>query len=368
MVDTPVGKLGTIDVVLASWAEKQDQYQRRYIPISTQGVFGDDDASVEREIIQWVIDDWSGGDGDVKWQDRGRYRSATGCGPASDGSGLVVGAGWTATASIANNSRVVVRGGGRMILAGEMDAALLEWNGSAWVTLWGVLGGAAADFAVAAAAVDSSAWFVLDDDGDIRKVTSGGNTAHYTGGLFDDIVAYDGLLYGLVGADLYLIDTSAATTRTIKSDSAASLVNVADRTRLLRTSDVGVIWIAPTDDGRTLMWEYNVYADVAFVMSELPKDVFVYDLMFYNGVYLATFRAAPDHTSVGEAYLWYRLGQATGVMGPYLASGSTASLPVVLPGVIGDRIYTLFDHSLWAYDITTGAILKVAKWTSGSTT
>jgi len=96
------------------------------------------------------------------------------------------------------------------------------------------------------------------------------------------------------------------------------------------------------------------------VVGELPKDVFAYDIAYYSGVYFAVYRTASDHTGAGDAYLWYKRGGTSGVAGPFPNVATTASKRIVFGGVIGSRIYIAFNEQLWAYDLSTGALIMVA--------
>lgn len=359
------GTLGPVEFVLPHWLDWEERYSRKYVPVApaSRVVTGaDDKIAPETDIATWAITDWSAGEGDTRWRDRGRYRVSDGASPLSDGSGVSLGYDWSVATG---QTAVIARGGGRLVAARDMDDSIYEWNGSAWVALWSI-GGTVGDDATAMAAVDSTAWFVLDDDGDIRKVTSGSNTAHYTGGNFDSIVAYEGVLYGVSDLDLYEIDTSTASTRTLVSDSNVGEAVSDTRVSLASVSDVGPIWLSPTSDGRTLIKEYNKADDVAYVIGNLPRDSHAYDIGFFNGIYLVAFRTADSHASAGDAFLYYQAGGLRGVAGPFRASSSTASSRVALAGVIGDRIHIAFQQRLWAYDLTTGGISMVADWSSSS--
>lgn len=359
------GQLGPVEFVLPGWLDWEERYSRKYKPVTpaSRVVTGaDDKIAPETDIATWAINDWSAGEGDTRWRDRGRYRVSDGAAPLSDGSGVSLGYDWSVASA---QSTVITRGGGRLVAAGDMDDSIYEWNGSGWSSLWSI-GGSAFRNAASMAAVDSTAWFVLDDAGNIRKVESGANSDHYSGGDFNAIVVYEGVLYGLSGLDLYEIDTSTASTRTLVSDTNVGEFVTDTRVSLLSTSDVGPIWLSPTSDGKTLIKEYNKADDVGYVVGELPSDSHAYDIGFFSGIYLVGLRAADSHSSVGGAYLYYQAGGLRGVAGPFRADSSTASDRVALAGVLGDRIHVGFQRKLWAYDLTTGGISQVADWSSSS--
>jgi hypothetical protein len=364
---TRKGTLGTVEIVLPEWLDPEERYSRAFKPITpaSREVSGDDDQiAPETDIANWSINDWSAGEGDLRWKDRGRYNISTGNGPVSDGSGVTVGHDFAVTSK---QSAVITRGGGRLVSARDMDDNLYFWNGSAFASAWAI-GGTGGEDCISLAATEPTAWFVLADDGDIRKVTTGGNTAHYTGGLFTDLVSYDGVLYGLVGADLYSIDQSSADTRTAVFDDLASAIITDTRVKLLSTSDVGPIWCVPTDDGNTLFMEYNVADGTGYVSHNLPRDTYVYDVAFHDGFYFAGFRYASSSSSIGEAYLFFKKGDQRGTTGPFRAIETTSSKRVAIAGVIGDRIMLIFQERVWAYDLSSGGIVLVADLSASAIT
>ncbi len=359
------GTLGTVEIVLAEWKDFEDRYDRRYIPVTPASriVSGENDqVAPETDIATWSIEDWSSGEGDLRWRDRGQYSTSTGCGPVSDGSGVTVGHDWAVGTE---QSSVIARGGGRLVAARDMDDNLHEWNGSAWVTLWAI-GGAADDDAVAIASIASDAYYILDNDGDIREVKSASNAAHNTSFTWDGIASFDGVLYGLVGIDLYTIDTTATNTETVVYDNSAANVITDTRVKVLSTSDVGPIWYVPTDDGQTVVYEYNVADGTGYISHDLPRDVHAYDIMFHDGLYFTAFRYADAHASTGDAYMHFSKGESRGVAGPFRADSTTASTRVALAGVIGDRIMVAFQERVWAYDLSSGGIVLVADVSSSA--
>jgi hypothetical protein len=366
------GTLGTVSIVLPHWKDPEERYDRSYKPVTpvSRTVTGaDDKIAPETDIATWSITDWSGGEGDLRWKDRARYNISTGNGPVSDGTGVRVGSKWTVATT--QETRVIARGGGRLVAADAMDAQLQTWSGSAFGNLWAI-GGGVGENAVSIASVDPLVYFVLGDDGNIRKTATGGNSEHNKSFAWDYIVGYNGVLYGIVGVDLYSIDQSSADTETIVYDDTETIVDDV-RVKLLSVSDVGPIWAVPSDDGTTKIYEYNVADASGYVSHELPRDVYVYDIGFHDGIYLTTFRYTTAHTGRGDAYLHYKKGDARGVTGP-LRSTTTAfpgsgseSKRVAYAGVVGDRIMLVFRKKVWAYDLTSGGISLVADLTTLTT-
>lgn len=358
-----VGLLDTVEIILPEWIDPEDRYRRTYKPVTpvSRVVTGaDDQIAPETDIATWSITDWSAGEGDLRWKDRGRYNTSTGAGPISDGSGVSVGLDWVVAVG---QSRIIARGGGRLVSVRDMDDSLYEWNGSAWVELWAI-GGTEGNDAGSLAAVDADAWFVDDFTG-IRKVTSSGNTLHYNGNDFNYLVVFEGVLYGLDDVDLYTIDQTSTDTRTQVYDSAGTYVDDT-RVKLMSTSDVGPIWLATIDDGVTLLKEYNVASATGYTLGALPADVQAYDLFFHDGFYFATYRKATSQNAVGDAYLYYQKGDLKGSLGPFPADSTTAQTRVSIAGTIGDRIYLTFQRRMWVYDLSSGGLVMVADLSSSA--
>ncbi|KKN08824.1 hypothetical protein LCGC14_1052930 [marine sediment metagenome] len=354
------GTLGTVDIVLPHWLDPEVRYQRLYKPVTpaSRVVTGSDDSiAPETDIATWVIDDWSGGEGDRIWRDRGRYNTSVAVIPSVDGKGgITIGPTWTYTVY---QSSAVARAGGRTIMARDMDDSIYSVLNSSFSVLWSI-GGTAGKDAVSMAAIDSTNIFVLDEDGDLRKVASGGNSLHYASSGFTDIVSYEGVLYGLLGSDLYSIDTTTATTRTLVSDVTAVNVVVDTRVKLLSVSDVGPIWAVCADDGQTRIMEYNVPADTTSVSHDLPTDVYFYDLFFHAGIYFTTFKTSTAHLYLGDGYLYTVKGEARSTIGPFGASAFSQRMAIA--GIRGDRVYMAYNEALHVYDLTDGALITAADW------
>lgn len=358
------GQIGNVEIVLPAWMDGERRYRKTYIPIdpASRVVQGDQDAvAPETDVTAWKLDDWSAGEGDNRWRGKG-YRYGTGAMPASDGSGITNGPNGVGVAI--SGQTAMARGGGRFVLAGPMNGSIRYWASSgSWSTLWSI-GGSASYNAQQIAAVDPNAYFVLDTNGDIRKVQSGGNSAWYTGGNFTGIVSYSGELYGVAEFDLYRIDTDTASTRTLIGDAISTdFAGMTGRVKQMSTSDVGPIWYAPGSDGTTLIREYNWADDVATTIGKIPDDSYAYDIAFYAGIYLVSYRSAENHADTGGAYLYYQIGQQRGIAGELRDEDGTASERVAIGGVIGDRLYIAYQARMWAYDLTSGGIVLVGQIT-----
>lgn len=360
--------IGTVKVQVPLWLEPEEQYQRRFVPLTpaSRTVTGaDDKIAPETDIAQWAIDDWSAGEGDRRWRNRGRYNYSTGSAPASDGSGLVLGMQWTEATT--QQSRFFARGDGSLATCRDMDDSLYTWTGTA-LSSYAAIGGASGDDVVSFAYGEAGdGWYLLDDDEEIRKVTSGGNSSHYAAGSgFDEIIAFEGLIYGTVGLDLYKLDQSSADTKTIIGAAASGAYAGGTRVRRMGKSDVGPIFLSPDNDGTTKIREYNVAQDVVYTKGEIPKDSYAYDIFFHSGIYLVAFRYGENHDAAGDAYLYYQVGNSRGVAGPIRATSSPAQDRICIAGVIGDRIFLVFQQEVWAYDLSTGGISMVADFSSST--
>ncbi|MFC1740186.1 hypothetical protein ACFL0N_01745 [Pseudomonadota bacterium] len=370
MNEKRIGKIGTVEIRLAPPSIEQPRYERRYVPVtpaSREIVGSDAKVAEESTVAEWHMDDWSAGEGDIRWSNRGRYNKSDGAGPVSDGTGITTNAyveqmDDTGGGTVMTDARVIARAAGRLVTADDMGGSLFKFNDSTseWDSLWAI-GGSGTDDILAIAAVDSTSIFVTQWGGDLRKVQSGSNSLHYSG-FGCRMVGFQGQLYGLLNNSLYDIDTGTATTRTEVMNVGGQLDRTTGIIERISTSDVGPIWLAPLDDGSTYIYEYNAADDTGYIVGEIPKDVQPYDIFFHAGIYFVTFRYAGDDSLSGDAWLYYQLGGQRGVAGPIRSvTGTTASKGAAIAGVVGDRLYIVYDTSLWAYDLSSGGISMAAR-------
>ena len=379
MNESRSGKIGALAVRLAPPTDETPAYQRRYVPVtpaSREIVGADTKVAADTTIAEWHIDDWSAGEGDIQWRDRGRYNESVALGPKSDGSVLVAGFNYEQLKNTGGgtnfvNAEQMARGAGRLLAAADMSGKLYEWDDTneEWDELWDIGGtgtdnvtGIAADAGVAAT---NNIIFVAGAADDIRKVQSA-STAEWIADLDAmsavPLTSFDGILYTLRNSDLFKVDVDTAETTTRVADITVYIDRHADMTSRITTSDVGPVWIVPVNNGRTYIWEYNAASDVSEIIAELPKDIQPYDIAFYSGIYFVALRFAAKHTLPGDAYLYYQVGGQRGMAGPFRSpTGTTASKPLAIAGVVGDRLMVYYDTALWAYDISTGGISQVAR-------
>ena len=370
MNENPIGKIGTLEVRLAEPSLDQPRYERRYIPVTpaSREIIGSDaKVAEESTVAEWHIDDWAAGEGDLHWRNNGRYNVSSGAGPVSDGTGVTVNALVEATndtggGTAMTDAGILARAAGRFVTADDMSGTLFFWNDTneEWDVGW-TIGGSGSDDVFSIAAVDDTHIFVSDIDGSIREVQYGSNAEHYAA-WGPEMVSFLGQLYGLWGNSLADIDTSTTDTRTVVVDVGGTTDRLDEFKRRLTTSDVGPIWLAPLNDGRTYIYEYNAADDTGYIVGALPDDVKPYDIWFHSGIYFATFRYAADHPLSGDAWLYYQIGGQRGVAGPIRSlTGTTASKAITIAGVVGDRLYMVFDGALWAYDLSSGGISMAAR-------
>jgi hypothetical protein len=370
------GTLGTVKLVLAEWLEPDEQYQRAYRPVtpSSREIPGSPDAvAPDTTIANWRMDDWSRGEGDRRWKDRGRYYTSVGLQPDTDSEGITLGfAASTAqfgTGGAGNFTQCHALGrgaAGSLLAARDMNGSLWAWDDTNddWDSSWNMSGGAGDDAIRIASPIDSAV-YVLDDNNDVEKITSGASSDWITTILtfVYDIVAYEGLLYALGSttsglANLYEIDQSSANTLATdgqKSDEVGLRGSTRQYVKLATTSDVGVIWYNNLTNGQSFVYEYNLDDDVVYKIGELPKDVTPFDIHFFAGIYFVSYRYTIG-AQTGEAWLYYNAPQGEGVVGPIGASVGDATDRVAIAGVVGDRLYIADSSDLWAYDLSNGGI------------
>ena len=365
------GKLGTIEFYLTQnpGLSNFERYRRQLIPVTpaSRQIPGSPDAvAPDTTIAQWSINNWDQGEGDVTWRDRGRYNVSAGSGPKSDGSGLVVGPEITTTQHDAgggnfDQNRAIARAAGELLAARDSNDKLYKWDttNNEWDDSWTIGGGSTNDV-VSIAAVNATKVYVGLTNSTIREVQSASNVEHFAawGNNSPEMTTYQGVLYGLQELDMYEISTSATDTRTLRGDLSGVIApGLALNTRRLSTSDVGPIWIAPYNDGRMELWEYNVADVSAYVVAELPRDSTPYDIVFHEGIYFVGYRAAAEGALTGDAFIYFASGGNRGSIGPFRSdTGTTSTKPVALAGVIGDRLIVVYDGRRFAYDLSVGGI------------
>jgi hypothetical protein len=381
-----VSTLGGLDLRLASWLPAKDQYQNRLLPVDPESetISGDRPGLTSIPFFRvFAQRSWRGGESATAWweRERSRYRQSSNVRPASIGDGLVLGARQQVTqlsGATFNDGRRFGYGEGLMWVAEDSDAYSWDtvnedWNAAA------ATGGSTTDVTSLTDGDDGN-MYSGHNNNQIRQWTGGGGSAtHYAPGAADPFVhdpvvrSFAGVLYALDGDSLYEIDKSVADTRTLRGDiqgnSAVYLAETPWCYARMSLSDRGPIWLQRLDNGQTLLHLYDPNADVQEVLGKISVDfVFPYSLFFTHGFAFAAIRYAPTHASAGDAYLWFKRGAQDGYAGPFRSTtGSTASKPVLIAGVIGDDLIVYFDGAVWAYNLTDGGIYMLAAQTTTGT-
>ena len=345
------------------WPEFQD------VPGAEGRVSGDP------QVRQWYVDSWSGGEGEDLWVS-GKFDVSTNVRPKPTGDGLVLGAyreltvddnGTPATFTSALRFGT---GLGKFWAADlthvhEWDPVNDDWEetGTAYV------GGVGGDPSSIVDAMDGTNLLISIDD-DIVKVDPGGANSNLESGVSPDpvMVNFGGLVYALVGDDLYTVDATTGLSVTPVSDlsgQSVSYLSLPSRiytARRLAVSDKGPIWIQRLDSGQSYVWEYNEANDTTTRIGKLPdRWAFPYSIFWAFGFVFVGYRNASLHTEPGEAHIYFQRGQQQGATAEVRGVGGTSTdEPVLIAGTIGDDLLFSYDKAIWAYNLSAGGISQVA--------
>jgi len=373
MHEDATGKIGTLDVRLAPRKVDVQRYERRYVPVtpaSHEIVGANAKVAPDTTVAEWHIGDFSAGEGDSVWHDRGRYNSSDGASLSDAGDGMVLSPN-IYTSATSNVSALAAVGSSYVTGAADMGGTLFNYS-TAWTTSF-TIGGTGTGNVVSIAAPLASTIFVCDSAGNIRKVLTGSNTLHYAtwGGLDHNpaLTVYDGVLYGLDDGDLYSIDQTSATTRTLVAEvTGAAQYGTYYQIRKMCTTDVGLAWLVEKADG-VYIYEYNVADDTSYVVGKLDRGSYAYDILFWRGIYFVGYRDG-HHTHLAKPYLYFQQGGTVGNIGPFdnQAISAMANTVVKFAGIIGDRLFFAAGAESYAYDLSTGAISTFPGLTSAAGT
>lgn len=366
-----MGKLGTTEFRLAEWLPAEEQYVRRYIPLTaeTASQAGSDRIfSGEQGVRVWSVREFSAGVGFDVWKgDHGGYRDGTAAlTEFEEGFTLPRLAETTELAAAA-----LTDGGVLGLALGGLwtcdDTLGYKWDPSTGDWDAGVSTGAASG-ETATSLADGNDTYVYSghNDGVIRRWKSGAADDWFSTFADDPVVVdFGGILFALDGDDLYEIDKGTQDTRTQRGDlTGSSAVYLAETPwcyNRLTVSDVGPVWLQRLDSGETHIWEYNVAEDVQQRIGRLPVAVsFPYSVAYANGFVYVGFRYAPSHASEGLGYLYYQRGAQRGVAGPFSRDvAASAGAPVLIAGMVGDDVVVLYGGTAYAYNLTTGGISQI---------
>lgn len=374
MVDaaTRIGLIGTTPIRLAAWLDQDERYQRRYIPVdpSAEAIASDRPGlSADPRVRTWAIRSWAGGEGDTVWdREISSYRKGDGLAPVRIGDGL----------QLVRNFAYSLNSGGTDFSDAKRFGyglgslwAITDNNGYSWDRTngrWaaGIATGAAGSDATSITDGDDTFMWVGLESGAIRRFNSGGNAERFAAGTFayaPVLRSFQGLLYALDGDDLYTINKTVVNTRVQVADltgsSDAYLDNIPWSYNRMSLSDKGPIWIQRLDNGQTFIWEYNVALDTQQVIGTLPVDfAYPYSVFYSRGFTFVGFRYANGHDQPGDAAVYFFRGAQNGVAPLRLPEdhASTANLPVLIAGFIGDDLMIYYAGRLWAYNVSAGGI------------
>lgn len=384
---------------LANWLEQDAaRAYTRPLPLAQfESIIGEDEYRVpgSPDFLVWSADSWKGGEGETVWRESQPdiYHESFNVRPLAVGDGLVLGAEQQASLNDAGTPAIhnqAVRLGvsqgklwsGYVATGHEWQPATENWDAT------GIATGHGAAQIISFADIGDTWIYTSAFSGSaktIRRWKAGSNAEWFATGTFtyDPIlIDFQGVLYALDGDDLWAI--TAANTRELRSDTytggaaadpfrriggeevgaLASGIYLADTNASwwrASKSDVGPLWIQRMDNGNAWIYEYNHFTDTTRTRAQLPDHILPYSLAFANGFTFTGFRFATSHTASGDAYIHYERGGQTGFAGPIRSqTGTTASKPVRIGGMIGSDLIIYFDGAVWAYDLSGGGISMVA--------
>lgn len=375
-------EIGGVKVRLAAWLPSDQRYQDRLIPVDPNLQFLPNDRSTllaRQASTFWQMNEWKAGEGFDRWKpDRegGGYHRSDGVRPRKVGDGLVL----SFTPEVTKDSTLITdfaEGGALGLAQGKLwscrNGTAHSWDpsGGNWST--GITTGATTNVCVSIA--DGQDTWVYSGHGDLKiyRWKTGTSQTHYGTGTGDDftyaplLCSFGGRLFALDGDDLYEIDLTAANTRTLVADvtgkSSEYLGFDAAEYRRLSVSDKGPIWIQRLDNGQTLLWEYNVAQDVAYIVGELPVGFAIPTSIFHARGFLFVGFVEAGEPGVGtiDGYIYFQRGTQRGVLGPvrrYTGNGDPGELAIC--GTLGDELMFYFDQAIWAYNLTDGGLYHIA--------
>jgi len=363
-------------VNLATWRPQPYQVTTRLVWPTAQDIPGaEGKVAGDPYIRMWNIDEWANGEGEDLWQE-GFYNKSTNVSPKRIGDGLVLGA-FLDTTNDDNGTPVDFVEGKRFGFAqGKLwavaNATVHEWQPS--TDNWDETGTATGSSDTPTCVIDqgngTNILVGYHTTHAVRQVAPGGANAAVTGLTFayaPVLRNWGGTLFWLDGDDLYSFTMSGvAATETLVADvtgrSNDYLVNGYQPWNRMSLSDKGPIWYQRTDSGETFIHEYNVSTSTWRVLAKLPVDFATpYSIYFSHGFYFVGFRYADRHAASGDAYIYVFRSAQRFVAGPVRSTtGTTASKPVLIAGVIGDDLCFFYDGAYWAYNLTSGGIYQIA--------
>lgn len=359
----------------AVWPESQE------IPGRSEALAGDP------LVRSWVINEFSSGEGDQWWQNRGRYYKSAHVRPSDETMEKLVVGPWRESPTYDDATPAVIFAEGTRLGFGHgklwagndntihwWQTATDNWDATGWAT------GAGGSLIGNITELDATTMLVALKNNTVRYVQAAANGAWATGFTDDPVICnVNGVVYALDRNDLYDISTGfttgappgAYTNATLVWDSP--LISTAFYTNnpnqvhnRITPGDAGPIWYERGDNGQTWICEYAPDAGGTWVagrVGRLPVDyAFPYTIYYSNGFIFVGFRYSDDHQTAGDAYLYYQRGSQRGVAGPIRSPYSKEanySHPVAIGGVLGNELIISSLGSLWGYNFSTGGIVHI---------
>ena len=350
-VRTRAGTLNGNSIFLARWKDRP--YVRLYseilpdrvdIPGASGKIEGDP------TIRSWIINDWSGGQGEPIWREGlASYRSSGGLRPALDGRGLILGA--EVVQETDDSFAIGVYASTAMIFDTATDD-LYTWNGAtkSWDARLTTPVGTGTFTSVAT--VDDGETYMTTSTGQIHKLVSGlTRSVHYAAGTFTNpiLATFRGAVYVLDDDGLYLLDRTTTDTREQVVDLLTTDLMNGGSLRITKT-DVGVMWLSSEHDGSTHLHEYNAFLDAHSIVGVLPSRFARSSacLHFARGFAWVLY----EEETNGESFLWFKGGGQEGVV--RITEGAAGSIA----GFEGDDLLMAVGNYLYAYNVSTGAVYR----------
>lgn len=407
------GKIGSVEVVLASGVGVNERYSKRLVPVNPRLQFlPNDPTSLAARFNQayWKVDDWSDGEGEDVWDPgrAGSYRQGTAAAPERvRGRGLELGPPIAQTTRsdasefdrgtvIAVDTYTPLNGGsatettlwaagGRMV-SGFPDLFLTEYTfGSGWDTL---AGDYTYDFGTGTRDVTGlivhatriwvlagSGLFVFDlSTGTFQDFEVFGATNVPSSAI---VLASDSLeLYGVSGQGLYRLtfDAGAIVTTQLYTQAGSSITprfvhfdpDVARQLEGARiaSSDVGVVWWDHHTNGARI-FEYNTSSDTGRVVAVLPGGQVPTSIAHTNGVTFLTV-VTTEIGNGGLAYLVALTDQGIVYSAPLRGTSDDVFTFPIIAGVDGDDLIIHWDGALWTYNLSSGGLFHLCSTGLGS--
>lgn len=362
----------------------ESRYQRRLSPVApSEGFIAGDQFQLNAvpDTQIWNISEWSGGEGNDRYveDERDVYYRSSGVRPKPTGEGLILGALGELTKDSGGSIPFADGGmfghgsptGSPVLLSGFSDF-VHAWDPATvrWIDNYAT-GAGAGEQLTSMANVGAYMYSGHRFGRKIWRWNSSGSAIQYgnvTPFLQPPVVAgFRSVLYALEGDNLYEVSTAVTETRSLKVDTGATTSYPDDQESWdrLTVSDKGPFWVQRLNSGECFLWEYNAGSATGGIIGQTYHvHAYPYDVAFVAGAYVVAYRAATTHSGVGDAFLHVQRGDTRSVVPFRSLTGSTASKPIVIAGVIGSDLVVYFDGAVWAYNLDSGGVYMLGARTA----